>query len=134
MAKSGLGEPPKSQPAPRNRAVRALSLPGRAKAELDRLLPHPPAEVPLPEVLARGKRAREDFQVIFGNNLRASRLKCGLKQSEVAERTGLTQQYLSLIEAGQQNITLKTMILLAEVVDNDVADMLRKAVDLPPKA
>jgi DNA-binding XRE family transcriptional regulator len=134
MAKSGLGEPPKSQPAQRNRAVRALSLPKRAQAELDRLLPHPPADVPLPEVLAKGERAREDFQVIFGNNLRASRLKCGLKQSEVAERTGLTQQYLSLIEAGQQNITLKTMILLAEVVDNDVADMLRKAADLPPKA
>jgi DNA-binding XRE family transcriptional regulator len=109
-------------------------LPIGTKAELDRLLPHPAADVPLPEVLAKGERAREDFQVIFGNNLRASRLKCGLKQSEVAERTGLTQQYLSLIEAGQQNITLKTMILLAEVVDNDVADMLRKAADLPPKA
>lgn len=38
----------------------------------------------------------------FGNNLRAARLKAGLKQLDVAAQTGLTQQYLSLIEAGQQ--------------------------------
>jgi DNA-binding XRE family transcriptional regulator len=114
--------------------VRTLSASAHPKAEFDRSSPDHPVHGPLPELLAREERAREDFQTIFGNNLRAARLKCGLKQSEVAERTGLTQQYLSLIEAGQQNLTLKTMILLAEVVDHDVADMLRKAVSAPPKA
>jgi transcriptional regulator with XRE-family HTH domain len=64
--------------------------------------------------------------------LRAARLRSGLKQSDVAARTGLPQQYLSLIEAGQQNITLKTMILLAEVVDHDLLNMLRRALDDPP--
>ena len=72
--------------------------------------------------------------MIFGQNLRAARLKAGLKQSDVAARTGLTQQYLSLIEAGQQNITLKTMTLLAQVVDHDLRDMLRKTLDLSPKS
>ena len=70
---------------------------------------------------------------MFGQNLRAARLKSGLKQSEIAERTGLTQQYLSLIEAGQQNITLKTMVLLADVVGRNIIDMLRPALLEPPQ-
>jgi DNA-binding Xre family transcriptional regulator len=41
----------------------------------------------------------------------------------------LTQQYLSLIETGHQNITLKTMMALARVVGCNVSDMLRQ----PPK-
>jgi len=48
-----------------------------------------------------------------------------LKQSEVAALTGLTQQYLSLIEAGQQNVTVRTMALLAKVVDHDIIDLLQ---------
>jgi DNA-binding XRE family transcriptional regulator len=71
-------------------------------------------------------KSPEDLQTIFGDNFRRARLNCRLKQSEVADRTGLTQQYLSLIEAGQQNITLKTMVLLAEIVGHDVAAMLRR--------
>jgi len=86
---------------------------------------------PDPDILAREERVRAEFQRVFGRNLREARLKGGLKQSDVAERTGLTQQYLSLIEAGQQNVTLKTMILLAEVVDSDVLDMLKRALDNP---
>ena len=62
----------------------------------------------------------------FGETLRAARHAAGLKQADVAEKTGLTQQYLSLIEIGQQNITLRTMIALAEVVGEDLPDMLRK--------
>ena len=88
---------------------------------------------PDPEMLAKGEKIRGEFQAVFGQHLKAARLKAGLKQSDVATRTGLTQQYLSLIEAGQQNITLKTMILLAEVVDRDIRDMLRKVLETPRK-
>jgi transcriptional regulator with XRE-family HTH domain len=73
------------------------------------------------------------FQAIFGQHLKAARLQAGLKQSDVTARTGLTQQYLSLIEAGQQNITLKTMILLAEVVDHDIRDRMREIIETPWK-
>jgi DNA-binding XRE family transcriptional regulator len=86
---------------------------------------------PDPVILAKEEKVREEFQQVFGKNLRAARLKASLKQSEVAVLTGLTQQYLSLIEAGQQNITLKTMILLAEVVDSDLLDMLKRALNDP---
>jgi DNA-binding XRE family transcriptional regulator len=86
------------------------------------------------EILARGEKIREELQAVFGQHLKAARLKAGLKQSDVAARTGVTQQYLSLIEAGQQNITLRTMILLAEVVDRDIRDLLQKVLETLRKA
>jgi len=45
--------------------------------------------------------SRDDLQKIFGQNLRAVRIKAGLTQAQLADRTGLTQQYVSLVEAGQ---------------------------------
>jgi hypothetical protein len=40
---------------------------------------------------------------------------------------GLTQQYVSLVEAGHQNITRDTMAALARAVGRDVIALLRKA-------
>jgi DNA-binding XRE family transcriptional regulator len=74
----------------------------------------------------------QDLQAIFGENLKAARLKRGLKQSEVAERTGLTQMRLSVIESGRQNLTLKTMTKLAEAVNRSLSTLLLKAKDHPP--
>ena len=71
--------------------------------------------------------------MIFGENLRVARLKRGLNQREVAARTGLPQQYLSQIELGQQNVTLRTVELLAKVVDRDPSTMLRRPRDTSPK-
>ena len=81
-----------------------------------------PSAPPVPE-----EPAPEDLQAIFGENLKAARIANGLKQSDVAERTGLTQQRLSLIESGHQNLTLKTMMRLAHVVNCNVSTMLLQA-------
>lgn len=69
---------------------------------------------------------RDDPQTIFGQNVRAARIKAGLTQAQLAERTGTTQQYVSSVEAGQQNITLDTMAALARAVGRDVTALLRK--------
>jgi DNA-binding Xre family transcriptional regulator len=68
-----------------------------------------------------------ELQIIFGENFRAARLRRGLRQSDVTELTGMKQQYLSQIELGLQNITLKTVELLAQVVDCEPSDMIRRA-------
>jgi DNA-binding XRE family transcriptional regulator len=85
------------------------------------------------QLCAAGEKYQLEFQRIFGINLKAARLKCNLKQSEVAALTGLTQQYLSLIEAGQQNVTIKTMALLAKVVDHNLIHLLQEALGGAPK-
>jgi DNA-binding XRE family transcriptional regulator len=69
----------------------------------------------------------DDLRKIFGHNVRAARIKAGLTQAQLAARTGLTQQYVSLVEAGLQNITLDTMAALARAVGRDVSALLRKA-------
>jgi DNA-binding XRE family transcriptional regulator len=85
------------------------------------------------QLCAAGEKYQLEFQKIFGINLKAARVECNLKQSEVAAMTGLTQQYLSLIEAGQQNVTIKTMALLAKVVDHNLIHLLQEALGVAPK-
>ena len=124
MAKDG----PKSSTRPsRTRSDQKVRSPPNSLSSEPR---HEPAErkhqqYPDPNILSKGEKSQEEFQVLFGRNLKAARLKSGLKQSEVAALTGLTQQYLSLIEAGQQNVTVRTMALLAKVVDHDIIDLLQ---------
>ena len=71
----------------------------------------------------------DDLATIFGQNLRAARIKADLTQAQLAERTGLTQQYVSLVEAGHQNITIDTMAALARAVGRDVSALIRERRD-----
>mgnify|MGYP001109761145 FL=1 len=93
----------------------------RRKGNAPRISPSPNAEI-----FAAGEKAQLELQKVFGANLRAARMEAGLKQSEVASITGLTQQYLSFIENGQANLTLRTMAILAEVVARDLLDLLKQ--------
>lgn len=43
-----------------------------------------------------------------------------MKQKEVAEKVGITPQYLRLIEKGEINLKLKLMIKLSEVLEVDM--------------
>ena len=113
--------------------------PARPKADLQAEVD--PGE---PALSARGKRApatgAEDdsipteLQIIFGENLRRARLKCGLTQTEVGDRCGMGVQYVSKVELGQKNLTLRTMQKLAEVVDHDVTKMLKRVAPRTPPA
>ena len=62
---------------------------------------------------------------LFGQNLRQARLDAGFLQAELAERAGLSQQYVSLIESGRQNITLITAAKLAEVVEKKLEHLVQ---------
>jgi transcriptional regulator with XRE-family HTH domain len=67
----------------------------------------------------------DDLVAVFGANLKAARLQQGLTQAQLAERAGLLQQYVSLIESGKQNVTITTAQALARVVHQNVSEMLR---------
>jgi transcriptional regulator with XRE-family HTH domain len=49
-----------------------------------------------------------------------------LTQTELGERAGMAVAYVSKVELGQKNLTLRTMQKLAEVVDHDVTNMLKR--------
>ena len=73
------------------------------------------------------KQATAELQAAFGQSIRAARMKAGLTQAELAERSGVRQDDVSRIEAGQVNVTLRTMGRLAKVFDGDVWNMLQAA-------
>ena len=132
MAKDGPGTSSRPSHTRTDRKVRSPPVfAPSSPAEQHRSDKHRPA--PDAKLCAAGEKSQLEFQKIFGINLKAARLKCDLKQSDVAAMTGLTQQYLSLIEAGQQNVTIKTMALLARVVDHNLIHLLQEALGAAPK-
>jgi transcriptional regulator with XRE-family HTH domain len=63
--------------------------------------------------------------VILGANLRRARQRAGLTQAELAQRAGLAQPAISLIEAGQANPTVQTLQQIADALGCSLADLLK---------
>ena len=56
-----------------------------------------------------------DMRSLVGGNVARLRRERGLTQEVVAERSGLTQQYISDLERGLRNPTVITLFELAQV-------------------
>ena len=57
------------------------------------------------------------------NPVRVFRKWRGLTVSQLAERAGISQPYLSGIEKGQRDGTLKTLVAIAEALDVDLDEL-----------
>lgn len=53
-------------------------------------------------------------------NLKAERVRKGIKQGEFADKVGITPQYLCLIEKGKVEPRRDLMIKMAKVLNSDV--------------
>lgn len=62
---------------------------------------------------------------LFGERLKTYRLKAGLTQGQLAEKTRTTGSYISSIERGRANPTLDLIVKLAEEVGAEAWDMIR---------
>ena len=51
----------------------------------------------------------------------------GLSMNQVAERAGLSQQMVSYVERGMRNPTLETLLRMTDVLEADLADVIKKA-------
>lgn len=60
------------------------------------------------------------------NNVKKIRRDKKISQSELAKRTGITRQTISLIEVGKYNPSLKLCIELAEELDTDLNTLFWK--------
>lgn len=72
-----------------------------------------------------GDPVPNDLHVLFGRNMRAARIALRLNQQEFADKSGFTQQYVSLVENGQTNLSLGHMRRLATALNQDVPSLLR---------
>lgn len=67
----------------------------------------------------------------FGKRVRTAREELGWSQENLAEASGLHWTYVSSIERGERNISLRNILKLAESLGVDPAELVGKL--LPPR-
>ena len=60
-----------------------------------------------------------------GRNLKAARIRRGLKQTDIEEKIGLTYRHYQSIEAGKVNVTLETLYRLSKLFRVPVEELLK---------
>ena len=60
----------------------------------------------------------------IGRNIRKYRLKLGLKQKELAEKVNITPQHVSHIETGGAQVSLPTLVAIANALQVDCNTLL----------
>lgn len=79
---------------------------------------------------AMGNRSEENNNLIikerkiFAKNLRNARKDADLKQRDLAEKTGLSQAFISGVETGEANVSLDNAARLAQAVGKPLRDLL----------
>lgn len=61
----------------------------------------------------------------FGRNIKIERIRIGLSQEQLAEKMDVNVQYLSKIERGKQNMSLKKIVELTNYLEADLKDIFR---------
>lgn len=67
-----------------------------------------------------------DLRVVVGANIRTVREAKGLPQDELAYRADIHQTYLSGIENGKRNISLRVLERLASALSVSEAELVRR--------
>lgn len=62
--------------------------------------------------------------IALGKRVQRLRKQSGKSQEEVAERTRLTQTYISLLETGKRRASMKTLEKIASAIGTKVRDLL----------
>ncbi|MCM1266109.1 MAG: helix-turn-helix transcriptional regulator [Candidatus Gastranaerophilales bacterium] len=67
----------------------------------------------------------KDFLDIFGHRLQALRHKIGITQAEVAERIGVSTNFVGMVERGEINTTVFNMTKLIYALDSTLEDFFK---------
>ncbi|MFZ1418425.1 MAG: helix-turn-helix transcriptional regulator [Burkholderiaceae bacterium] len=70
------------------------------------------------------KKNSDDILSIFGNSLREIRKTRGLSQEDLAFRCGLDRTYISGLERGKRNPTLKILWIIANHLNISIDELL----------
>ena len=68
-----------------------------------------------------------DPQVLVGQAIRARRLALGISQDKFAEKLGMHRSYYGHLERGRWNITVQTLVRVAEGLGVTAASLLQDA-------
>jgi transcriptional regulator with XRE-family HTH domain len=73
--------------------------------------------------------SKRDLTAAFADVLRQLRERSGLSQEALATKSGLDRTFISLLERGQRQPTLKTMARLAQALDIGLAALSKRVED-----
>ena len=72
---------------------------------------------------------QEDFNKVFGENIRVFRTKIGISQQELGNSAGLSKQAINDIEKGRRSTQVIKAIALAERLNTTVEELSRLSAD-----
>lgn len=67
----------------------------------------------------------ENFYKALGNNIKKQRKKMGLTQQELADKAGISLNFMGKIEVAFSKPALDTLIILAEKLDTTVSELCK---------
>ena len=66
-----------------------------------------------------------NITVKFGKKVKAIRLKKGMSQGDIGKKLGVSANYISQIERGIENLSLKGIEKLAKAIDVSTSELLK---------
>ena len=78
-------------------------------------------------VLGMKKKSEDYSQQNFGDNMRKRRLELNISQEELSFRAGLHRNYVSDVERGTRNVSIKAMEKIAKGLDTSLYKLLKPA-------
>jgi transcriptional regulator with XRE-family HTH domain len=69
---------------------------------------------------------------MLGRQLRSLRAARGLSLAQLAEATGISPSFLSLVESGKSDITISRLVRLADYFEVELADLVRSRTTRHP--
>jgi transcriptional regulator with XRE-family HTH domain len=70
---------------------------------------------------------KKDILKLLGRKVRDRRIKKGLSQEEFADLAGLDRTYVSGIERGVRNPTVRTLKTIADALDMSISELLEES-------
>lgn len=71
------------------------------------------------------KKTQNDSQQNFGDNMRKRRLALNISQEELSFRAGLHRNYISDVERGTRNVSIKAMEKIAQGLETSLYKLLK---------
>jgi len=72
-------------------------------------------------------RSSGDFELPFGAALRRVRLAAGMSQEQLGLESGVQRNFISLIETGQNQPTISTIVRLARALGMKASELVAEA-------
>jgi transcriptional regulator with XRE-family HTH domain len=73
----------------------------------------------------------EDLQLRFGIVVRECRRRLGISQEELGWRAGLHRTYITDVERGVRNISIRSIASLAVALDVPISNLFARAIEIP---